>query len=237
MTQFDSLGFTWDTAALAMPLPCREIKKPVFMLRKLMAQYVYDLVHLEGNPLSFVEVQTLLDGMSVGGQRMSDLLQVLNQHKSLLFLQEALANPALWPWDQALACALHKRIAREEARRWGEFRGGTVRISGTLYQPPAAAELPDLYQQGIAMLAAIPAPFERALAYFFWGALRQFFYDGNKRCARAMMNHALMAHGYYYLSVSAAKRDEFDQIMVDFYDSKNATAGMCWMLACYENWD
>jgi Fic family protein len=233
-----NLPFTWESGALNFPLPAREPKKPAFMLRKLMAQYVFDLVHLEGNKFSFVEVQTLLDGETIGGHRLADHNQVIAQHKSLLFLLETLKHPLeqQLTW-QELACALHARLAREEALVWGKFRSGQVRISGTHYLPPAAENLADLYAAGSAQIALVPHPFERALAYFFWGALMQFFYDGNKRCARAMMNHMLLSHGYFYLSVPALKREAFDQMMVDFYDSKDASAGMAFMLACYQTWD
>ncbi len=132
---------------------------------------------------------------------------------------------------------MHARIACEEALCWGEFRNGQVGISGTAYQPPLAADLPRLYADGLASIGSISHPFERALAYFFWGAQKQFFYDGNKRTARAVMNYILMSHGYFYLSVPAAQREGFDQMMVDFYNEKDATAGMQWLLSCYKDWD
>ncbi len=233
-----NLPFTWESGALNFPLPAREPKKPAFMLRKLMAQYVFDLVHLEGNKFSFVEVQTLLDGETIGGHRLTDHNQVIAQHKCLVFLLETLKNSAGKKLHRKkLACDLHARLAREEALEWGKFRSGQVRISGTNYLPPAVENLADLFKEGSAQISRISHPFERALAYFFWGALMQFFYDGNKRCARAMMNHMLLSHGYFYLSVPALKREAFDQMMVDFYDSKDASAGMVFMLACYQNWD
>ncbi|WP_338847086.1 Fic family protein [Massilia sp. W12] len=206
------------------------------MLKKMMAQYVYDIVHLEGNPLTFLEVQTLLDGETPGGQRVDDVMQVLNQKRALEYLLQ-LCKRGMQAEDQALACAFHQRIAFEEALTWGEFRNGQVRISGADYMPPAASELSQYFADGLVQLQAISHPFEYALAWFFWASQQQFFFDGNKRTARALMNHILLRHGYYYLSVPAAKKDEFDQMMVDFYQSKNASAGMEWMSACYRTWD
>ena len=52
------------------------------MLRKLMAEYVWDLVHLEGNPFTFVNVQALLSGTTVRAHRQSDAQQVLNHVRS-----------------------------------------------------------------------------------------------------------------------------------------------------------
>lgn len=226
------LGFSWDSSKLTFPGIARETTKPLLILRKMMPQYVFDLVHLEGNPFTFVEIQTLLDGVAVSSRHLSDRIQVLNQYKSLVFLLDELAN-RYHELGSALACAMHSRLAyEEEALQWGMFRTGQVRISAQYHLPNAEA-LPILYENGIVAIADIKQPFERALAYFFWGALRQFFYDGNKRCARAVMNYILMSHGYFYLSVQGEKQKEFERMMADFYEKKNATAGMKWLLNCY----
>jgi hypothetical protein len=63
-------------------------------------------------------------------------------------------------------------------------------------------------------------PFERATAFFLFGALQQFFFDGNKRTSRFMMNGVLMSHGIDAISVPAAKAQEFNEKMVRFYLSK-----------------
>ncbi|MEN9864523.1 MAG: hypothetical protein RL748_113 [Pseudomonadota bacterium] len=215
------------------PKPAIEPRKPAFMLKKMMAQYVYDITWLEGNPLSFVQVQSLLDGARIADADAGDMVQAMNQHATLKHLAASLGEP----WDGALARALHARIAREEALVWGEFRNSDVGISGTRHKPPAAASLQPIWDDGMACLQTIEHPVERALLYHFWAARNQFFFDGNKRCARAMMNHALLTHGYYYLSVPAKAAEEYDQMMVATYDSGDVSTGLRWMLQHYVNWD
>lgn len=78
---------------------------------------------------------------------------------------------------------------------------------------------------------------ERALVYYFWGALHQFFFDGNKRTSRAVMNFILLRSGYYYLSVPGERKDAFDTTMVDFFERREATAGIRPLLECYRSWD
>ena len=51
------------------------------------------------------------------------------------------------------------------------------------------------------------------------------------------MNLILLRAGYYYLSVPGERKDAFDAMMVDFYESKDATAGMRFLLECYRSWD
>ncbi len=52
--------------------------KAVLIANKMFAGVVSDIAHLEGNPYSFPEVQTLLDGVTVGGHLSSDQAHVLS---------------------------------------------------------------------------------------------------------------------------------------------------------------
>ena len=47
-------------------------------LPPFLPEYVWDAAVLEGNPFTYSEVQTLLDGITVGGRKISDEQQVLN---------------------------------------------------------------------------------------------------------------------------------------------------------------
>jgi hypothetical protein len=48
----------------------------------MLPEYVWDAGVLEGNPLTFVEVKTLLEGVTAGGRRVSDQEQILNLAES-----------------------------------------------------------------------------------------------------------------------------------------------------------
>jgi len=76
-------------------------------------------------------------------------------------------------------------------------------------------------------------PFEKAAAFFLFGALQQFFFDGNKRTSRFMMNGILMSNGIDAISVPAAKAHEFNEKMVRFYLSKDATEMMAFLVDCH----
>ena len=164
------------------------------MLRKLMAEYVWDL------------------------------------------MARLVADPSI-DLGKDLALQLHAKIAFEEALQSGCFRTGEVRIGGTAHVPPPADQLEDRYRLGLGALERIPHPFERALVYYFWGALHQFFFDGNKRTSRAVTNFILLRSGSSYLSVPGERKDAFDTTMVDFFERREATAGMRLLLECYRSWD
>ena len=41
-------------------------------VKQMISEFVYDMGNLENNPFAFPEVQTLLDGITVGGHKLSD---------------------------------------------------------------------------------------------------------------------------------------------------------------------
>ena len=70
------LGFTW-TYQVPWIAP-QGIERVCFRLQKIFPEYVWNTVYLEDNPFTFPEVQTLLEGITVGGHRLADQQQVLN---------------------------------------------------------------------------------------------------------------------------------------------------------------
>ena len=134
---------------------------------------------------------------------------------------------------------------RNEALEWGVFRGegqerhytpnvglGEAGQYTPLATAPGAPELNRVFDEWVRELSAC-APFERALAFFLFGALQQFFFDGNKRTSRFMMNGVLMANGIDAISVPAARAQEFNEKMVRFYQSKDATEMMAFLVSCH----
>ncbi len=160
----------------------------------------------------------------------------------------ALVKANQFKLDKATFTDLHNLVARNEALDWGHFRGEGKEISYSTdvalgehgrYTPlPTRKGAPDLNQvflQGVQELnEQVDGPFEKGLAFFLFGALQQFFFDGNKRTSRFMMNGILMSAGIDAISISAAKVQEFNEKMVAFYLSKDATEMMELMIGCYE---
>jgi hypothetical protein len=64
----------------------------LFTFKTHMAGFVWDAAQLENNPYTYVEVKTLLDGVTVGGHKVSDTEQVLNLADSSRKLIELVQN-------------------------------------------------------------------------------------------------------------------------------------------------
>jgi Fic family protein len=246
MTQplFNTLGFRWDRAAMPGNVPTHSVRRACFRFHKSLPEFVWDAAALEGNPFTFPEVKTLLDGITVGGRQISDQEQILNLAASSRRLL-ALVQAGPFPLSKAVFTELNGIVARSEALEWGVFRGEGQEKNYTpdvalgergRYTPlptlPDAPELNRVFREGAAALEALP-PFERALAFFLFGALQQFFFDGNKRTSRFMMNGVLMSHGIDAISVPAARAQEFNEKMVSFYLSKDAAEMMAFLVNCH----
>jgi Fic family protein len=207
------------------------VKGACFDVIKMMSQYVWDIVHLEGNPYTLPEVQTLLGGTTVGGYSLMDQIQVLNQEQAIRTLLQLVKSHS-FSLTKDIHCQLHEKVAKEEALVWGEFRSSQVRISGTEHLPPGAQELSEIYAQGFDCIRQLDIVVEQAFVTFLFSAVNQFFFDGNKRTGRLMMNGLLLSHGYRFLSVPGARKDEYDRLMVDFYDSKDGSKMMEFLFSC-----
>ena len=225
-----ALGFSYNPCRFTTNLP-PDCRRACFRVRKVLEGIVYDTVALEGNPFTLPEVKTLIEGITVGGHSVEDAEQVINQADSWKELLR-LVSVSGFELDKTTANALHALVARKEALTWGQFRDGAVRIAGTNHQPPHHADLPDIFESGISTLKAIENVHERAFLTFLFGALQQFYYDGNKRVSRLLMNGQLLQAGYDAVTVPAGRKNEFNERMLAFYDSHDATDMLGFLASC-----
>ncbi len=244
MTLFNALGFRWDRSAVPTSVRSHSIERVCFRLHRMLPEFVWDASVLEGNPFTFLEVKTLLDGVTIGGRKIFDQEQVLNLAESSKRLL-AMVKGGQFSLAKSVFIELNGIVARKEALEWGAFRGEGQETNYTpdvglgergRYTPlptlPGAPELNRVFREGVSALQVCD-PFERATAFFLFGALQQFFFDGNKRTSRFMMNGVLMSHGIDAISVPAAKVQEFNEKMVRFYLSKDATEMMAFLAGCH----
>jgi prophage maintenance system killer protein len=246
MALFEALGFRWDRESIPREIPRASAERVIFRFRRMLPEYVWDAGVLEGNPFTFPEVKTLLEGVTVGGRKVSDQEQILNLAESSRYLID-LVKQREFKLDKPTFCALHERVARNEALEWGHFRGEGPETRFTpdvalgargrhtpLATEPGALRLNATFANGIrALEMEIANPFERATAFFLFGSLQQFFFDGNKRTSRFMMNGVLMMEGIDAISIPAVRATQFNSRMVDFYKSTDATEMMAFVLECH----
>lgn len=109
-----------------------------------------------------------------------------------------------------------------------------VSIAGTDYMPPPAEKLDEIYESLIASLEAYSDIYDRAIHMFLAMARNQFFYDVNNRMGRFMMNGILLSNGYPAINLPVKKKLEFNQLMLDFYDSGDEKPMNVFMRTCVD---
>ena len=205
--------------------------KALMLAKKILAELVCDAVNLEGINFTLPEVQTLLNGITVGGHKLHDQEIALNQSRAWkkIFDDVAVGRFELTKND---IVSLHALAAENEALEWGCFRSGGVTIAGTAYIPPKAGDLDKLFNDMLLGYKAIDEVYPGSIYLFLEMARIQFFYDVNKRMGRFIMNAVLLSQGYPVINVPARRQLEFNEKMLRFYESHNHAEMTAFMLSC-----
>jgi Fic family protein len=217
--------------------------KALWDAKKIIAQIVTDVVNLEDINYTVPEVQTILDGITVGGHKIQDELITLNQIQAWKFLFSSIENNS-FAISQDYVLQLHDIVAHSEALVWGQFRDKNVYISGTDYVPPKSDELDRLWaeleQETKQIINSdnkespdlIVSYYHAAINLFAKMARIQFFFDGNKRTARMMMSGLLLSNNYPMINVSATRKLEFNQTMIGYYNTRQLDPVYSFLISC-----
>jgi len=201
------------------------------LAKRSLAELVCDAVNLEGINYTLPEVQTLLDGITIGGHKLHDQEITLNQSLAWKKLFKDVENDAFEVTKEYLI-SLHHIAGQNEALEWGCFRTVGVTISGTTYLPPKALELDESLDKLLIQYKGIENIYKQSIFLFLEMARIQFFYDVNKRMGRFIMNDNLLSHGYPVINVPASRQLEFSQKMIRFYESHNHDDMTEFVLSC-----
>ena len=208
--------------------------KALMLAQREVAVFVCDAVNLEGIAMTLPEVQTLLDGITVGGHKVNDQQITINQGKAWDYLFSSIKQNN-FILNAEYACKLHSIAAKEEALEWGVFRSGGVNIGGTEYTPPDHKHLPELFEKMANDSQLIDDVYDRAIFIFLKMSKNQFFYDANKRMGRFMMNAILLDNGFPAINLPAKRQLEFNQLILEFYNSENMTPMNNFMRSCLDH--
>lgn len=216
-------------------------KKALLFAKKQLPELVCDAVNLEGVNFTLPEIQTLLDGVTVGGYSLQDETIALNQISAWRSLLERVYD-GKFSFSEGFVCELHGILAWKEALTWGVFRNGGVIIAGTDYLPPSMDKLP-VYWRRLAekhqsvlhqSKTDIEKTYRHAISIFLQMARIQFFHDANKRLGRLMMNGVLLTNGLPAINLPAKKQLEFNELMLNFYSGDDERQMQAFMLACLD---
>lgn len=179
-------------------------KFALFSAKRMLPEYIFDIAQLENNPLTFPEVKTLNDGVTVGGHKITDVEQILNIIDAWHLVLEAVKTNT-FNITKDMFCMVNARIV------------GTNTCSSC-----KDAELDKTFDRELPIVLGRNNKVEQAIHLFIWAALNQFYWDGNKRTARLMANGILLKAGYGVLNIGVKDILEFNTLMTDFCKTRQA---------------
>jgi Fic family protein len=208
--------------------------KAMMLAKRQLAEFACDAVNLEGLNFTLPEIQTLLDGVTVGGYTLSDQQIAVNQGAAWRTLFKWIEQDVFGITPEKV-CAFHAIAGKEEALEWGNFPSGGVAIAGTDYMPPEAVLLPERFIQMTEKALNKTDVYDQAICLFLAMARSLFFYDVNKRMGRFIMNGHLLNNGYPAINVSAKKQLAFNRLMLNFYETEEMEPMNLFMRSCLDH--
>jgi Fic family protein len=164
---------------------------------------IHGTTRIEGNTLSDVEVEALLDGEGSSGLSRREAREIIGTREALS-LADRLAEEQVVP-DEGVIREIHKSVLWSQSPLLtpGEYRKGENRVvdtSGTpIFSTPPSGDVPDLMRDLALWLGKASnkhgAPVVAALAHLELVAIHP-FNDGNGRTARAVSRLILVSRGY-----------------------------------------
>jgi Fic family protein len=211
----ESVDVTFGELAVAEPLDAVERRRWLFanlpldpvhrdwLRRRAWVRTVHGSTRIEGNTLSDLEVDRLLDGVGVKALPRKDSLEVLGTRSALELVDELAAGSDV-ELDQSVVREIHRRVldGQSDLLTPGEYRRGENRVAGPdgdlIFATPPSGDVPELMRDFVGWLHGRPdlsPPIVAALAHLEFVAVHP-FNDGNGRTARAISRFVLVRGGY-----------------------------------------
>lgn len=195
---------------------------------------VHGSTRIEGNTLSDLEVDRLLDG--VGGRALprKDALEVLGTRSALQLVDELAARPDV-ELDQSVVREIHRRVldGQSDLLTPGEYRRGENRVAGAdgeiIFTTPASGDVPELMREFVSWVsdhADVPPPVLAAVGHLEFVAIHP-FNDGNGRTARGI-SRLLLVRGGYALDGLVSLDAHLDTHRSDYFAAIRASIGQAY---------
>ena len=237
----------WDASDIGVShISPKGTDRAIWRFQRQMASLIFNDAALEGNTYTEPEVRTLLDGVSVEGHSEEEEAQILNLSLGADLVLNLVRN-GKFALSKDVSCRLHAIIAKDEAIDAGQFRGenpssgggGTVNVMGesTFHGPDAGPGLVQIFNDGLDRIDSIQHPVLKGATYAAFAAYNQFYFDGNKRTSRYMMNGEIMAGGYDPILTPVRRKREYIDALAVMYRTGDASKYIAFTISLYNDSD
>jgi Fic family protein len=191
----------------------------IFIAKRNIIDYIYKSARLEGLAVTYPDTESIYNGLSAAGVKVSDIIAVNNLKTAWHFLLDTLDPPL----DYAYICKLNQLIGGDNLiYNAGAIRTSPVSIGGTKWKP-AIPERDDIKAR-LAELQSIESHTERAIEIMLYCMRGQFFLDGNKRTAMLAGNKEMIANGQGIITIPVENIPQFTTLLIEFYETEKSEA-------------
>jgi len=215
---------------------------PSYLLNKLKEQihieWSYNSNAIEGNTLTLSETRIVLEqGMTIKGKSFKEHLEISNHHDAIEFVsQVATKNESL---NNYVVRSIHELVLLKIDKEFaGNYRTGSVRITGAKFQPPEASEIQLLMTELLDFVENNPnqlSPIVLSVLLHHRFVWIHPFFDGNGRTGRLLLNLFLLKNGFppavilkddrqkYYTALRKADAGDYSKLALLLFQSIERT--------------
>lgn len=182
--------------------------------RANVARLVHTSSRFEGVKTTLPQTQTIIDGMSVTGVPVEDILTIINLKRGWQYIINSEDKLNL-----DFEKNINKIVAAEDSLDPGEFRAGAGNVdlgAGESFEPPMIDEKVESEYLDKIMNDTNLTTTEKALNIMYYNMRNQIFWDGNKRSAILMANRIMIDGGAGLINVPLDKWEQWNTLISDY---------------------
>ena len=200
-------------------------KEAIFSLQNAInLEWIYNSNAIEGNTLTLKETKVVLEGITVGGKNIREILETINHENAIEYLEELVKdNNELSEWNIKQS---HQLILKGiDDNNAGKYRNSNVTISGAKHIPPEYIKVPELMEKLIINYDNWNKLHPIIRSVLLHGELVKIhpFIDGNGRLSRLIMNMDLMKSGYVPVIIKREDRLKYYEVLDKAHTTKDYT--------------
>lgn len=180
--------------------------------RSNFTKLVHTNARFEGVNTTLSQTQTIMDGMSVAGVPVEDVLTIVNLKRGWQYV-----TTQNEPLTLAMEKQINKVVAAEDALVPGDLRQGQGGIN-------LGSE--EFLQKTLADSQTTTT--DKALTVMYHNMSQQIFWDGNKRTATLSANKIMIDGGAGLINVPLDKWDKWNELIADYYRTNDMTKVKQW---------
>lgn len=194
--------------------------------RANLARLVHTNSRFEGINTTLPQTKTIIDGMSVSGVSVEDVLTIVNLKRGWQFIINSNDDINL-----DFEKGINKIVAAEDSLEPGEFRTGAGNVAlgeDESFEPPMINSYQEKDFLETTLKSTGLSTTEKALNIMYHNMRNQLFWDGNKRTAILVANKIMINGGAGLINVPLDKWSTWNTLISNYYRTNNMSKLKKW---------